>query len=241
MLHSAFICLGSLPTVPPYSSICTYQTQLMLLVIPCASKPDLNQSTYCKPQPPLSDLQVAVHAIGDRAIDEVADVYARVARDNAALHASTAPVHGPPPRHRIEHAQHLSSPQAAERLAQLGILTTPNPPHLVADGDLMQRRLGATRAGAGLQYRCIAWLAHALPEGLPLCLVLVTSVATTIAWYVSCLVGTILACPTIRPPRLPLRTSYMSAAFDLVNPRDVCCCRLCACRTGPLVCFLHID
>lgn len=98
-------------------------------------------------------LQVAVHAIGDRAVDEVLDIYAELAhRKNSSsggVGGGSVPVRR---RHRIEHAQHLSSPEVAQRLAAAGVVVTPNPLHLLADMAVLQPRLGRERAGAGRTY-----------------------------------------------------------------------------------------
>lgn len=92
-------------------------------------------------------LQVAVHAIGDRAVDEVVDVFACVREANAHLHAPGNATATPRPAHRIEHAQHISGPRTAARMAAAGVTATPNPMHLPADAPLLVSRLGAERAG----------------------------------------------------------------------------------------------
>ena len=50
-------------------------------------------------------VQMAVHAIGDRAVDEVLDMLADIAANNTGRIAER--------RHRVEHAQHLSGPEAS--------------------------------------------------------------------------------------------------------------------------------
>jgi len=72
-------------------------------------------------------LQIAVHAIGSRAVDEVLNVYAR-----HAVKTNT---------HRIEHAQHLSSLTAIDTMSKLGISVTPNPLHWVGDRHSIGPRL----------------------------------------------------------------------------------------------------
>jgi predicted amidohydrolase YtcJ len=62
-------------------------------------------------------LQVAVHAIGDKAVDEVAETFqralaARLARDAAQKLKRLDPAAPTSRPLRIEHAQHLSSPRA---------------------------------------------------------------------------------------------------------------------------------
>ncbi len=48
---------------------------------------------------------MAVHAIGDRAVDEVLDLLRDVAANNTGRTVER--------RHRVEHAQHLSGPEAS--------------------------------------------------------------------------------------------------------------------------------
>lgn len=112
----------------------------------------------------LSGLQVAVHAIGDRAVDEVLAIFAQLAA-NSSTHSSGSGDGGSAegrirdanakrrrPPHRIEHAQHISGPDAAAALAAAGVAVTPNPQHLLADRALLVQRLGAERAGPARTY-----------------------------------------------------------------------------------------
>jgi len=82
-----------------------------------------------------SHLQIAVHAIGDRAVEEVLDAYIKLIDkgDNTL-------------RHRIEHVQHISGSDVAQRLASYGIAVTTNPSHYLSDRDILLSRLGADRA-----------------------------------------------------------------------------------------------
>lgn len=95
------------------------------------------------------NLQVAVHAIGDRAVDDVTQVLHSAAQANSERRAER--------RHRIEHVQHLSGPAAAAALAESGALAVVNPLHLLDDRDILLQRLGAERAGPGraLAYRTL--------------------------------------------------------------------------------------
>jgi hypothetical protein len=99
-------------------------------------------------------LQLAVHAIGDRAVDDVLGVLEGLPPlDARAAAAAAAAGQGQRPRrHRVEHAQHLSGPGAAARMAAVGAVATPNPLHLAADAVGMGARRGAERAGAGRSY-----------------------------------------------------------------------------------------
>ena len=76
-------------------------------------------------------LQVAVHAIGDRANALLLDVYDSVAR-----------AHGPRDRRfRIEHAQHLRA-QDIPRFAALGVIPSMQPYHEADDGRWAAKRIG---------------------------------------------------------------------------------------------------
>jgi predicted amidohydrolase YtcJ len=78
-------------------------------------------------------LQVEVHAIGDKAIAELFDIFARVAQKN-----------GPKDRRfRIEHAQHLRRAEIPKFAAQ-GVIASMQPYHAVDDGRWADRRLGST-------------------------------------------------------------------------------------------------
>jgi predicted amidohydrolase YtcJ len=76
-------------------------------------------------------LQVEVHAIGDKAIAELFDIFARVAQKN-----------GPKDRRfRIEHAQHMRRAEIPKFAAQ-GVIASMQPYHAVDDGRWADRRLG---------------------------------------------------------------------------------------------------
>lgn len=76
-------------------------------------------------------LQVAVHAIGDRANGLLLDIY-----------DSVATAHGPRDRRfRIEHAQHLR-PQDIDRIARTGVVASMQPYHLPDDGRWAEKRIG---------------------------------------------------------------------------------------------------
>jgi predicted amidohydrolase YtcJ len=80
-------------------------------------------------------LQLAVHAIGDRAIRTQLDLFERVAR-----------AHGPRDRRfRIEHAQHIA-PADLPRFGALGVIPSMQPYHAADDGRWADRIIGAERA-----------------------------------------------------------------------------------------------
>jgi len=76
-------------------------------------------------------LQIAIHAIGDRANKTVLDLYEEAERRN-----------GPRDRRfRIEHAQHLRR-EDIPRFAALGVIASMQPIHLVDDGRWAEKRVG---------------------------------------------------------------------------------------------------
>ena len=79
-------------------------------------------------------LQVAIHAIGDEANDEILDLFDRVAAANGKRDR----------RFRIEHAQHLS-PAAIPRFARQNVIASVQPYHAIDDGRWAINRIGAQR------------------------------------------------------------------------------------------------
>lgn len=89
-------------------------------------------------------LQVAVHAIGDRAIRTQLDVFERVARE-----------HGPRDRRfRIEHAQHIAPPEF-RRFATLGVIASMQPYHEADDGRWAERAIGPARSRGTYAFRSL--------------------------------------------------------------------------------------
>ena len=105
-------------------------------------------------------LPVGVHAIGDRAIRELLDVFSEVLPNVArsetghsneltghsvANHSpfTNSPIHHSPfpLPHRIEHVQH-SHPDDLRRLGSLGLVASVQPIHLVDDMALVERAIG---------------------------------------------------------------------------------------------------
>lgn len=70
-------------------------------------------------------LPMAIHAIGDRAVNEVLNGYARLRDFENSHHISGL-------RHRIEHVQ-LIDPRDSTRLAELGIIASMQPVHVISD------------------------------------------------------------------------------------------------------------
>jgi hypothetical protein len=95
-------------------------------------------------------LQVAIHAIGDRANTEMLDIYERVGGANAATR-----------RFRIEHAQHLR-PRDFARFARFGVIASMQPYHAIDDGRWLQDRIGLERSRTSFAWRSM------LDAGVPL-------------------------------------------------------------------------
>ena len=89
-------------------------------------------------------LQVAVHAIGDRAIRTQLDIYERVEKEN-----------GPRDRRfRIEHAQHIAPPDIP-RFAALGVIASMQPYHAIDDGRWADKVIGPVRAKSTYAFRSL--------------------------------------------------------------------------------------
>ena len=89
-------------------------------------------------------LQVAIHAIGERANGLILDIYDSVAR-----------AHGPRDRRfRIEHAQHLRR-QDIDRIAQTGVIASMQPYHAIDDGRWAEKRIGPERIKATYAFRSL--------------------------------------------------------------------------------------
>jgi predicted amidohydrolase YtcJ len=80
-------------------------------------------------------LQVAIHAIGDRANSLLLDIYEKAYAQN-----------GPRDRRwRIEHAQHLK-PEDIARFGRFGLIASAQPYHAYDDGRWAEKRIGKERA-----------------------------------------------------------------------------------------------
>jgi predicted amidohydrolase YtcJ len=87
-------------------------------------------------------LQLCIHAIGDRAISMVLDLFEDVLKAN-----------GPRDRRfRIEHAQHMA-PSDFARFAQLGVIASVQPYHAIDDGRWAEGRIGPERAKTTYAFR----------------------------------------------------------------------------------------
>lgn len=80
-------------------------------------------------------LNIIIHAIGDRSIHTLLDIFERVQKEN-----------GPRDRRfRMEHAQHIA-PADIPRFAQLGVIPSMQPYHAIDDGRWAEKVIGHERA-----------------------------------------------------------------------------------------------
>ena len=95
-------------------------------------------------------IQLAVHAIGDRAIAEMLDIYERAGGADVPRH-----------RFRIEHAQHVR-PEDFARFGKLGVIASMQPYHAIDDARWAEKRIGRERARSSYAWRSM------LEAGAPL-------------------------------------------------------------------------
>jgi predicted amidohydrolase YtcJ len=88
-------------------------------------------------------LQLAIHAIGDKANRIILDVFAEVRKQNGDR---------PDRRWRIEHAQHIH-PDDFQRFAHLGVITSVQPYHAIDDGRWAEKRIGHERCETSYAFR----------------------------------------------------------------------------------------
>ncbi len=91
-----------------------------------------------------ANLQVAVHAIGDRANEELLNIYEYVESKNGMKDR----------RFRIEHAQHLV-PRSIDRFRKLGVIASMQPYHLIDDGRWAAKRIGEERLKTTYAFRSL--------------------------------------------------------------------------------------
>jgi hypothetical protein len=89
-----------------------------------------------------ANLQVCVHAIGDRAVSSVLDLFAEVEKQD-----------GPRDRRfRIEHAQHVA-PRDFARFRDLGVVASMQPYHAIDDGQWAETRISHELASTSYAWR----------------------------------------------------------------------------------------
>lgn len=86
---------------------------------------------------------VAIHAIGDRANDEVLDIFELLLGDGID-----------PRRLRLEHASLLTD-DAMERISRTGITVSIQPAFLASEGDWLEKRLGPKRMRLAYRFRSL--------------------------------------------------------------------------------------
>ena len=79
-------------------------------------------------------LQLSIHAIGDRAIAAILDIFTEIKETNPERDR----------RFRIEHVQHIRA-EDIERCAQLGVIASVQPYHQIEDGVWAEKRVGPER------------------------------------------------------------------------------------------------
>ncbi len=97
-----------------------------------------------------ASIQPCIHAIGDRAVAEMLEVFARVGGERSAAQ-----------RFRMEHAQHVRA-EDFKRFAQLGVVASMQPYHAIDDGRWAEKRLGPARSQTSYAWRSM------LDAGVPL-------------------------------------------------------------------------
>ncbi len=87
-------------------------------------------------------LQLCVHAIGDKAISTVLDIFEQIEKANGKRDR----------RWRIEHSQHMAAKDFA-RYARLGVIASVQPYHAIDDGRWAEKRIGADRVKRTYAFR----------------------------------------------------------------------------------------
>jgi predicted amidohydrolase YtcJ len=91
-----------------------------------------------------AEMQVIIHAIGDRANDVLLDIYERVSKENGERDR----------RFRIEHAQHLAPPDIP-RFAGLDVIPSMQPYHAIDDGRWVEKVIGPERVKGTYAFRSL--------------------------------------------------------------------------------------
>jgi len=89
-------------------------------------------------------LQIAVHAIGDKANKTILDMFAEVGKRNGARDR----------RLRIEHAQHMR-PEEIKRFGAERVIASMQPYHAIDDGRWAENRIGPNRAKGTYAFRSL--------------------------------------------------------------------------------------
>lgn len=87
-------------------------------------------------------LQLCIHAIGDRAISMILDMFEQITKADGARDR----------RFRIEHAQHVA-PKDFDRFARLQVIASVQPYHAIDDGIWAEKRIGPVRIRTTYAFR----------------------------------------------------------------------------------------
>lgn len=104
-------------------------------------------------------IQMAIHAIGDRANRNVLDLYERAFNEVPPDQRAIAE-----PRFRIEHAQ-IVHPDDMPRFCEMGVIPSLQPSHAIGDLHFAVRRLGLERMDRGYAWRTLIDLGCFIPGG----------------------------------------------------------------------------
>ena len=91
-----------------------------------------------------SGIQLCIHAIGDRAISMILDMFEQIAKGNSAQDR----------RFRIEHAQHIA-PKDFDRFVHLQVVASMQPYHAIDDGIWAEKRIGPIRIKTTYAFRTL--------------------------------------------------------------------------------------
>ncbi len=97
-------------------------------------------------------LQLAIHAIGDKAIRIILDIYAEVEQQHGRRDVAGAATPNAQRRWRIEHAQHMY-PDDFAKFARLGVIASMQPYHAIDDGRWAEKRIGHERGKTTYAFR----------------------------------------------------------------------------------------
>jgi len=98
-------------------------------------------------------IQICTHAIGDRAVASLLDIYERIGGEHPAAH-----------RFRVEHAQHMR-PEDFARFGKLGIVASMQPYHAIDDGRWAEKRIGRERARSSYAWKSMLDAGAVLASG----------------------------------------------------------------------------
>ena len=104
-------------------------------------------------------VQLAIHAIGDRANRDILDLYARAFAEIPPEERRIAE-----PRFRIEHAQ-IVAPEDIPRFKELGVIPSMQPSHAIGDLHFAIRRLGRERLAGAYAWNSFVKQGSIVPAG----------------------------------------------------------------------------